>query len=250
MIGEQSQAIKSYVGWWGDAGLIDAVSDEAFDWLAPVVKIATRDIAEMQRATLAQVAPTAATHPAERPETLPDDLAAFDAWLAESADLPGLDWSMQRVLPSGPVDAPLMLLADAPDPADIEAGRLFSGAQGKLIDAMLAAIGLSRDACRIGSIALTRPIGGRLDGGDADRLTAIARRHVALVNPRALLLVGQQSAQLVAGEGVSPTLRQLEFNHDGVTVAAFAIHHPRLLLERPLLKRPAWEVLKRVRELA
>ena len=250
MIGEQSQAIKSYVGWWAEAGLIDAVSDDPFDWLAPVAQPAQRDVAAMQRATLAQVAPAAAALTAETATALPGDLAAFDAWLAQSADLPGLEWSMQRVLPSGPADAPMMLLADAPDPADIEAGRLFSGAQGRLIDAMLAAIGLSRDACRIGSIALTRPIGGRLDGGDADRLTAIARRHVALAKPRALLLVGQQSAQLVAGEGISPQLRQLEFNHDGVTVAAFAIHHPRLLLERPLLKRPAWEVLKRVRELA
>lgn len=250
MIGEQSQAIKSYVGWWAEAGLIDAVSDDPFDWLAPIAKPAPRDIAEMQRATLAKVAPAASTASATPKAALPTDLAAFDTWLADSADLPGLEWSMQRVLPSGPAEAPLMLLADAPDPADIEAGRLFSGAQGKLIDAMLAAIGLSRGACRIGSIALTRPIGGRLDGSDADRLTAIARRHVALAKPRALLLLGQQSAQLVAGEGVSPALRQLEFNHDGVTVAAFAIHHPRLLLERPLLKRPAWDVLKRVRELA
>lgn len=244
----QSQAIESYLGWWADAGLTDAVSDRPFDWLAPVAKPAPRDIASLQRATLAQVASPAATIVTETPAALPDDLAAFDAWLAETADLPGLDWSTQRVLPSGPANAPLMLLADVPDPADIEAGRLFSGAQGRLIDAMLATIGLSRDACRIGSIALTRPIGGRLDGSDADRLIAVARRHVALAKPRALLLVGQQSAQLVAGEGISPTPRQLEFNHDGVTVAAFAIHHPRLLLERPLLKRPAWEVLKRVRE--
>lgn len=258
MIGDQSQAIKSYVGWWADAGLIDAVSDDPFDWRSPVAPsapvTAARDIAALQRTTLAHVAPAATTTSAEKPVALPDDLAAFDAWLAESADLPGSDWSIQRVLPSGPAEAPLMLLADAPDPADIEAGRLFSGAQGRLIDAMLAAIGLSREVCRIGSIALTRPIGGRLggsDGGsDTDRLTAIARRHIALAKPRALLLVGQQSAQLVAGEGVSPTSRQLEFNHDGVTVAAFAIHHPRLLLERPLLKRPVWDVLKRVRELA
>jgi uracil-DNA glycosylase len=254
MFGGHSQTIDSYTGWWADAGLIDAVSDHPFDWLAPVAPpapvTAPRDIAALQRATLAQVAPAATTASDEKPVALPGDLAAFDTWLTETIDLPGLDWSMQRVLPYGPADAPLMLLADAPDPADIEAGRLFSGAQGKLIDAMLAAIGLTRDACRIGSIALTRPIGGRLDGSDADRLTAIARRHIALAKPRALLLVGQQSAQLVAGEGVSPALRQLEFNHDGVTVAAFAIHHPRLLLERPLLKRPAWEVLKRVRELA
>ncbi len=155
---------------------------------------------------------------------------------------------MQRVLPTGPAAAPLMLIADVPDSADIEAGRLLSGAQGRLIDAMLAAIGLTRDTCRIASIGLTRPVGGRLDGADAERLVAIARHHVALVQPKAVLLLGQQSAQLIAGEAISPTPRQHSLNHDGVKTASFAIHHPRLMLERPLLKRPAWEILKRVRE--
>lgn len=248
MIGGQSQAIKSYVGWWAEAGLIAAVSDEPFNWLAPVERAEPQQSSPNPAKVAAPVSASIRPAAASTASALPTKLVAFDSWLSETTDLPGHDWSIRRVLPTGPADAPLMLLADAPDPADIEAGQLFSGAQGRLVDAMLTAIGLSRDACRIGSIALTRPIGGRLDGSDADSLTAVARRHVALAKPRALLLVGQQSAQLVAGEGISPSPRQLEFNHDGVTVAAFAIHHPRLLLERPLLKRPAWEVLKRVRE--
>lgn len=141
-----------------------------------------------------------------------------------------------------------MLLSDVPDAADIEAEGLFSGKQGQLLDAMLAAIGLTRAMCRIGSIAVTRPIGGRIDGAAAKALTSIARHHVALARPKVLLLLGQQSAQLIAEESIPSMPRQQDLNHSGVSVASFAIHHPRLLLERPLLKRPVWEVLKRVRE--
>ena len=240
--------MKSYLGWWAEAGLIDPASDTPFHWLAPL---------ESGVSLAAVAAPRPADQPTARAiapaivparTSLPTNLADFDRWIAEASDFPGRDWSIRPVLPSGPVNAPLMLLGDAPDPGDIEVGRLFSGAQGKLVDAMLAAIGLTRDACRIGSIALTRPIGGRLDGPDAERLSLLARHHIALARPRSLLLVGQQSAQLIAGEGISPQPRQLGFNHEGVTVAAFAVHHPRLLLERPLLKRTAWDVLKRVRE--
>ncbi len=246
MVGEQLQSIKSAMDWWADAGLIDAVSDKPFDWLAPVERAMPLASVAIERASFAAAV---AERPAQAASAaLPDTLAAFDAWLANSPDLPGREWSMQLALPAGPAAAPLMLIADVPDPADIEAGRLFSGAQGRLIEAMLAAIGLTRDACRIASIAVTRPVGGRLDGADADRLIAIARHHIALVRPKSLLLLGQQSAQLIAGEAISPTPCQHSLNHDGVKTAAYALHHPRLLLERPLLKRPAWEVLKRVRE--
>lgn len=243
MIAAGAQAITSYLDWWSAAGLTDAVDDAPCAWLAPPVErgmpLATVAI---QRSVAAPVAPQSAEAP------LPADLAAFDAWLADAADLPGADWSARRILPAGPAAAPLMLLADVPEPADIEAGQLFSGKQGQLVDAMLAAIGLSRAQCRIGSVALTRPVGGRIDGAAAPRLSALARHHVALAAPRALLLLGQQSAQLVAQSAIPATPDKQDLNHNGVTTAAFAIHHPRLLLERPLLKRPAWETLKHIRE--
>lgn len=243
MIAAGAQAITSYLDWWSAAGLIDAVDDAPCSWLAPP---AERGMPLATVAIKRPAAPTATTHSAE--PQLPADLAAFDAWLADSANLPGADWSARRLLPTGPASAPLMLLTDVPDPADIDAGALFSGKQGQLVDAMLAAIGLTRAACRIGSVALTRPVGGRIDGAAATRLSAIARHHIGLAAPQALLLLGQQSAQLVAETAIPASPDQRDLNHNGVTTASFAIHHPRLLLERPLLKRPAWETLKRIRE--
>ena len=253
MFGGHAAHVKSYLGWWADAGLLDTVSDAPRPWLttaplpAPAPHTAQAQPAVTSSAPTPDPAAVAAPPPARA--ALPDTLPAFDAWLATSSDLPGARWSPRRILPTGPQAAPIMLLADCPSESDIGAGRLFSGAVGDLLDAMLTAIGQSRDTLRVASVALTRPIAGRMDDRDREALTRIARHHIALVQPRALLLLGDRTARLLTGNGVGIDAQQRIFNHAGVTVPVHAIHHPRLLLEQPALKRPTWEVLKCLRDI-
>ncbi len=242
MLGAQTSVIDSYLGWWRDAGFADGVGDTPHDWFAKPVAPLPTEPARMERSAPFPIA--ALTSPAAAaPKSLaiPDSSAAFDQWLATAANIPGADWSA-RCLPSGPADASLMILADVPDAEDVAAGALFSGAVGRLLDAMLGAIGRSRNDVRIASIALTRPVAGRIEGMEAAALTAIARHHVALVQPRHLLLLGQQTSQLFAAKN------QPDVNQDGTTMVTLALHHPRLLLERPMLKRQAWDVLKTLKE--
>jgi DNA polymerase len=197
------------------------------------------------------IEPTPSVTPAASivPTPLPGDLESFDAWLASRPLLPGALWSGPAVLPRGPVAAPLMILSDAPDIDDLREGALFAGAPGRLLDAMLSAIGLSREQVRIGSIAFTRPPAGRIEGADSDQLLAIARHHIGLAKPRHLLLLGQQTCSLLTGAVVPPDgLGQQQINLSGGMRAAIAIHHPRLLLKQPLLKRPAWTALKPLKE--
>lgn len=256
--------ISSYLDWWADAGLTDSVGDEPTDWLAaparPVSDAPQPAAAIINDAGLAVSKPSQA---AQRPAAavsapagtapllqLPDDLAAFDAWLAGGSALPGRHWSATAVLPQGPVDAPLMLLADVPDPDDFAAGFLFAGAAGRLLDAMLAAIGMQRDQLRIASIAMTRPPAGRIEGPEAEHLLAMAHHHIAIARPRHVILLGQQSCSLLTGDVVPPDGQgQRQINRFGVNRAVTAIHHPRLLLKQPLLKRPTWTALKRLKEL-
>ena len=258
MFGGHAAILKNYLGWWADAGLIDAVADAPQPWLdapAAPARAAPAGEAVASTAPAPQPAPPppAAAAPAEPqtlPDTLPDTLDALDDWLATSPDLPGARWSLRRIAPTGPQAAPIMLLTDCPAESDIAAGRLFADAPGALLDAMLAAIGQTREALRIGSIALTRPLAGRMDPRDGEALVHIARHHIALARPRALLLIGERAARLISGEGVGIDGgdSQRIFNHGGVTVPAYAIHHPRLLLDQPALKKPTWEVLKKLKE--
>lgn len=233
MLGAQTSAIDSYLGWWRDAGLADAVADQPCDWFAQATspRAAERPLPRAADAGAQVQAPAA---------PLPDTLAAFDAWLASSPDVPGANWSA-RCLPSGEARCRVMLLSDVPDAEDIAAGSLFAGGAGRLLDAILAAIGESRASVRLGSLSVTRPVAGRIAPPDAAALAMIARHHIALVRPRNLILLGQQTQQLL-GE-IQP-----DVNQDGTTMVTIATHHPRLLLERPSIKRQAWDQLKSLRE--
>lgn len=242
MLRAQTSVIDSYLGWWREAGFVDAVGDAPHDWFAkPAVARAVEPARLERRTTPPSPAPRVPAAAAPKSLALPDNIAAFDQWIATAATIPGAEWS-KRCLPTGPADASLMILADVPDPEDVAAGELFSGASGRLLDAMLGAIGRSRSDVRIASIALTRPVAGRIDGPEASALIGIARHHVALVQPRHLLLLGQQASILFTAEN------QPDVNQDGITMVTLAIHHPRLLIERPTLKRQAWEVLKILKE--
>lgn len=248
MFGGAKQAIESYLGWWDAAGYDLPVSDQRRDWLAgsppPVSRQAvTPETARPAIAAASRSAPVAS--PSVQPSSLPATLDAFDRWWAEGADVPGGFPGARRIALSGPGDARLMLMTDCPDAEDMAAGQLFSGKAGVLLEGMLAAIGLVRKEVRIGALLASRPPGGMIDPDMAGRLAQVARHHVSLVRPRIVVMVGQNAMRTLGIDHV--TIDQLQFNHGGANMAVRGIHHPRLLIERPLLKRQAWEALKQVR---
>ena len=259
MIEQQNNIISSYLGWWHDAGLVESVGDSAQSWLqrdatdaGPVATARRSPSVTSQRPSTAVPATTArvVAQPATRAEPMPDSLEAFDLWLRGPNSLPYGHWSVRPVLPCGPANPEIMLLSDFPDDDDQTDQRLFSGEQGEMITAMLAAIGVDSSVQRHASIAFTRPPTRRLAVGEAQSLMAIARHHIALVQPTALLLLGQEGCRLVTSLSAIPAPEnQPIFNHNGGNMSVFAIHHPRTLIERPQTKRHAWETLKRLREL-
>jgi uracil-DNA glycosylase len=242
-------AIESYLGWWRDAGVVDAVADTPADWLAaPRQAVAVESSTASAPAVMRPPTPPPAASPLST-DALPDSLADFDAWLATDPALPGAKWSRHRVLPAGPEAAPLMIIGDVPDDTDIEQGAIFAGPVGALLDAMLAAVGHDRSALRLATIALTQPLGGRIDRVNGDALAAIMLHHIHLIRPQHVVLLGDQCCKLLTGKAVGTELESLRvINHYGVTTAASVIHHPRLLIERPVLKRSAWNVLKLLKD--
>src|SRR3546814_6665305 len=114
---------------------------------------------------------------------------------------------------------------------DMRAGALFSGRVGQLFDALLGAIGLQREAIYFCSLASTRPPGGMFDDVSMDRLSRIMRRHIALAEPKAVLLLGDKTIRIL-GTADTPQARQKlhVLNHDNGTVRAIATFHPRFLM--------------------
>jgi uracil-DNA glycosylase len=220
--------LASALEWWRDAGVDMLVEDEARDWLA---RPAPRPAPEAAAPAVAAAAP----------ETLPDTLDAFLAWrLGDAA--PEAEWMAPRVAPAGPADAEWVIVTDVPEEDDPHA--LLGGAAGRLFDRMLAAIGLSRESVHVMSVAVARPLAGRIPPEEDARLADLARHQLGLLKPRRLLLLVQAASRVVPEASGSAEGNPLQdINHFGAKTLAVASYHPRFLLERPAMKSEAWKHL-------
>lgn len=240
--------VESHRSWWQLAGLDNLVDEAPQNWLAPKAEIS----AEAPRAEATAPAPVRRVEPALAPPAptgaplaMPGDWTAFQTWLAADPAVPGTGWHPQRILPVGAPGAKLMVLALSPEMADHDAGQLFAGDCGRLLDAMLRAISLIREDCYLASLALTRPPGGRIDAAGMGALTPLLWHHLRLATPQKLLLFGTDLAQAVLGSDLAALRGHLrDVNQAGVKVAATAVQHPLLLLDRPARKAAAWDSLK------
>ncbi|HEX7875109.1 MAG TPA: uracil-DNA glycosylase family protein [Sphingobium sp.] len=235
-------AASAYLAWWELAGADCAISEAPVDWLRP--------------AQVARPVPVAGAPAAALLAPKPTTIESFRTWLAEDADQPERRWPGSPILPEGAAGAPLMVITDMPDPADMAAGTLLTDRAGRLFDAMLAAIGLKRSDIYLASMFLVRPPGGMVEAADlaiaADRM----RSHVALAAPGKLLLLGDRTIRtfLPVQDNGLPVQDNRRgdalhfFNHDGGTVPALATFHPRLLLGQPAAKAECWRTLQRLIE--
>lgn len=217
----------SALGWWEEAGVDTIVGEEPRDWLAP-------------KAKAADLPP-----PAPPPDALPDTIEGFQAWLATTDQLPYAAPGAGRAEPAGDPAAGLMILTDMPSPD----GGLISGEAGALFDKMLGAIGLSRETIYLAALSPMRTPTGTIGEAEAARLAEIARHHVGLAAPKALLLFGDACGKALVGSAVAGARARW---HDVQTAAGpirtLVTLRPEKLLTQPKLKALAWEDLQMLRE--
>jgi len=256
MGGSQSALLaESITDWWSLAGVDALVGEEPAGWL---VLPPANDAAAPRPKPMIAPEPEAVPLPAilqrqeapqpvetKGPVLFPDAWDEFQQWLATSDDVPGSQWDARRILPVGQTEATLMLLTAWPEIDDQRDGALFTGAAGQLLDAMLLAIGTTRDGCYVASLAVTRPAGGRCDGADAAELDRLLWHHLRLANPERLLLIGSDIVRMAAASELPETRgKLLNINQDGGKVETVAVAHPAMLLARPAQKAAAWDSLK------
>lgn len=227
-------AIGSLLGWWELAGVDTLVSENQQGWLnqkEPVPPPAVAQHAVTSKPTGGNV--------------MPSNLPEFLEWLKTSPDVPEAAWASTRIVPQAVLPADIMIIADMPDVEDMEAQTLLSGATGRLFDRMLSAIGLDRSSVHLASLASARPPGGMLDPGSVGRLTEIMRRHIALVAPKRLLLLGDKTSRaLLAAEAGGERGKLQTLNHDNGTLDTVATFHPRFLMRQPAAKAECWKDLQ------
>lgn len=236
-------AFAAAEAWWRLAGIDNTFVDQPRDWLA-----VERASAEPQPQTPGQKRGTASAAPAPEPAKLggdrarwPETLAAFaDWWLAEPTL--GFAPGERRVAPRGSQGAELMVLV--PQPEDTDHETLLGGAQGRLLAAILAALGLSEPRIYLASVLPAHL--GLVDWGmlAEQGLGDVLGHHVALVAPRRLLVLGRESIlPLVKHGSTQVTGKVPQFHHEVWKIPV--IHAPSLdaLLERPTRKAGVWQTL-------
>jgi uracil-DNA glycosylase family 4 len=224
--------------WWIDAG-VDVVADESpRDWLKPAP-------APAPAAPLETKAMPAA--PAE--DELPGQLDLFQAYLRESGRLPFAAPSAPRVCPSGDPGSGLMVVTDMPSAADCAAGTMLSGEEGGLFDRMLAAMGRDRKSIYLAAISCLRSPNGQLGDAPAKQCAILARHHIGLAAPKALILFGDPVGKALVGLPVSRARgRWHEIATHAGPVPAIVTFSPRFLLSHPAQKALAWADLQMVME--
>lgn len=148
------------------------------------------------------------------------------------------------VFADGNPKARVMLVGEAPGRDEDIEGLPFVGRSGKLLDRMLAAIGLNRSSVYIANIVPWRPPGNRTPTPQESQICLpFTLRQIELSDPDILVCLGGPSAQTLLGikEGITKTRgRWFTFHTGKREIRAIATFHPAFLLRSPLQKRFAW----------
>jgi uracil-DNA glycosylase len=166
------------------------------------------------------------------------------ALLAEFAGCALRATATQLVFADGNPQSRVMFVGEAPGYDEDVIGRPFVGRSGKLLDLMMAAIGLDRESAYIANVVPWRPPGNRTP---TPQETAIClpfiRRQIELVDPDILVCLGGPAMQTLLGikEGITRSRgRWFPYDTGKREIRALATFHPAFLLRSPLQKRFAW----------
>ena len=156
----------------------------------------------------------------------------------------------QTVFGVGNPAADWMIVGEAPGAEEDRRGEPFVGRAGKLLDEMLRAVGLCRDAVFIANVLKCRPPRNRDPSkAEAAACRSYLEQQIAAVAPRLILVVGRIAAQELLGSN-APVGRLRGSEHDFNGTPLIVTYHPAYLLRSPVQKAKAWEELKLARRCA
>jgi len=265
MTPDRAIVARELLDFYAAAGVDAAVCEVAADRLA-AGQPDTAEVAPLPaRQPLAQSSPPAPMPPRGAPEfALPPSPAAPDiAVMAaretarSAASLDELRAMLEKfegcalrttakqlVFADGNPQARVMFVGEAPGRDEDIEGLPFVGRSGKLLDLMMAAIGLDRTAAYIANIIPWRPPGNRTPTPQESQICLpFIQRQIELANPDILVCMGGPASQTLLGvkDGIKRTRgRWFNFHTGTREIRAIATFHPAYLLRSPLEKRFAW----------
>jgi len=205
----------------------------------------------------------AATDGAEPPPAVPQpEPAPWEPADARRAAIANMDWAelgpavaacracrlcerrKQAVLGVGDLQPDWLMVGEGPGAEEDERGEPFVGQAGKLLDNMLAAVGMARGrGVYIANTVKCRPPGNRTP--EADEMAACfpyLERQIELLRPQLIVALGRPAAQTLLDREVKiGAARGSVFEYRGIPLVV--TYHPAYLLRNLPDKAKAWEDL-------
>ncbi|MBN1601672.1 MAG: uracil-DNA glycosylase [Chitinispirillaceae bacterium] len=156
----------------------------------------------------------------------------------------------KMVFGSGNVDAPVVIVGEAPGEEEDRQGIPFVGPAGQLLTQMLAAVKLDRakDTFITNVLKCHPPANRNPESAEIVTCFPLLKKQIEIIHPKAILLLGRIAAHAVLGNaGSISSMRSKVFTYN--TIPCMVIYHPAALLHNVAYKRPAWEDLKKFKEL-
>ncbi len=273
MIVDLDKATRELIAFYHEAGVDAVIGEKPIDRLAedraPALQGLNEDpprpaatVAERERATVSHThtAPPsgrARAEPSQAPSAPDAAMMAARAAARSAANLDELRAILDRfegcalratatqlVFADGNPSARLMFVGEAPGRDEDIEGLPFVGRSGKLLDRMLAAIGLDRKSVYISNIVPWRPPGNRTPTPQGTAICLpFTQRQIELVDPDVLVCLGNPSTQtlLTTKEGITRTRgRWFRYQTGTREIRTMPTFHPAFLLRNPISKRLAW----------
>jgi uracil-DNA glycosylase family 4 len=175
--------------------------------------------------------------------SLPELKAALEAF--EGCSLK--QFANTTVFADGNAQARILFIGEAPGYEEDKTGLPFVGRAGKLLDKMLAAIGLDRTTAYIINVLPWRPPDNRNpEATEVAKCIPFMRRHIELHAPELIVLLGGSPLRHVLGkaEGILNSRGKWQQYHvAGRMIPVMPTLHPAYLLRQPGHKKLAWRDL-------
>lgn len=261
---ETDQELESYWQWWRMAGVEQGYAEEPSGWLEAVAEEKAKTASQPISASKAQQGdpknaaiagqqnnirrqPAAPSPIAERPKQLPENFEDIALWWQTSDDIIMTSGSGPRILPAL-INAPkLLIISDMPDQDDVE--RLFTGSSGALLNNILDAAHIERETAALLSLWPQYSFAPNMEMDRQSYWREIVQHLITLIDPQHIMLFGKFANMIVTGKDLIENQRSLpNINHNQRSIPLSVSFHPRTLLNRPTLKRAAWNDWLKFRE--
>ncbi len=274
------QEAAALLQWYAQAGVDEAIDDTPRNFFAatPSAAMAARGaelpvataIASSRPTAIAAPLPAVLASPAAMPLHHSQAAAIAEARkLADGASsLAELEQAVRgfegcaikrtatnTVFADGNATARVMLIGEAPGAQEDIQGIPFCGPSGQLLDKMLIAIGYDRTNAYITNTVFWRPPGNRQPNTEELSICRpFVERHVALIDPQLIVLVGGTATKAMLGteQGIT-RLRGKQYTYRTPYAEkdypVSVIYHPSYLLRQPGQKRVTWQDLLAIKAL-